>query len=301
METHLQVMLILRTPLSLDEKNIKKSEIGKLLKELDPTGDEILSNYDTTGIGYPSKQWYNNALADSVNAIFENDNDSDIIAEISNTYGDKTVLGTVRKDADGNTYVEINEDILKGIEEDDYEKRIKEEEKRTKKVLTKIFEDGVKYKNNIFTMNKNDKNEFIRNKTMTYYLHNDNQVRLAKLRLSKNAMEIINNAKNWKNVEKKYINTNNKHLVDFAYGYLNVSVLGNDYKVKVVMGADKFGNIHLYDISDMERIKIKGRTNTTVHSIKGASMFNGSSKNNISESKMNVNKILNQDRNMEKQ
>lgn len=196
----------------------------------------------------------------------------------------------VRQDADGRDYVEINEDILEGVNEDAYEAV-------TKKVLTSIFKSGIENKNNIFTMNKNDKNEFVRNKTMTYYLHNDNQMRLDKLRLSKNALEIIDNAKNWKNVEKKYTNTNNKHLVDFAYGYLNVSVLGNDYKVKVVMGADKFGNIHLYDIADMTPTKINGRTNTTVHSIKGASMFNGSSEDNISKSEMDVNNILKQDRN----
>ena len=196
----------------------------------------------------------------------------------------------VRQDADGRDYVEISEDILEGVKEDAYEAV-------TKKVLTSIFKSGIENKNNIFTMNKNDKREFVRNKTMTYYLHNDNQMRLDKLRLSKNALEIINNAKNWKNVEKKYTNTNNKHLVDFAYGYLNVSVLGNDYKVKVVMGADKFGNIHLYDIADMEQIKIKRRTNTTVHSIKGASMFNGSSENNLSKNEADVNKILNHDRN----
>lgn len=324
-------------PLSLDKRTLKKSEIKKLLKKLDPSGDDILSNYDTTGVGYPSKQWYNNALRDTINAVFENDNDADLIAEISNAYGDKSILGTVRKvlgydgfiakdkyndgevyvtfesnqfknadninptsnediryqvrqDADGRDYVEINEDILEGVNEDAYEAV-------TKKVLTSIFKSGIENKNNIFTMNKNDKNEFVRNKTMTYYLHNDNKMRLDKLRLSKNALEIIDNAKNWKNVEKKYTNTNNKHLVDFAYGYLNVSVLGNDYKVKVVMGADKFGNIHLYDIADMTPTKINGRTNTTVHSIKGASMFNGSSKDNISKSEMDVNKILKQDRN----
>ena len=84
-------------PLSLDKRTLKKSEIKKLLKKLDPSGDDILSNYDTTGVGYPSKQWYNNALRDTINAVFENDNDADLIAEISNAYGDKSILGTVRK------------------------------------------------------------------------------------------------------------------------------------------------------------------------------------------------------------
>ena len=100
-------------------------------------------------------------------------------------------------------------------------------------------------------MNKRDKNEFVRNRTMTYWLHNNKKLRMDKLRLSKNAMEIIKNADNWKNVEKKYNNTNNEKIVDFAYGYVNVSVFGNDYSAKVVTGVDKRGIIHLYDISDM--------------------------------------------------
>lgn len=196
------------------------------------------------------------------------------------------VLDMVRYDANNKPYVEIDEDILDGVAEEDYEQT-------AKNVLTELFKEGIDYKNNVFTMNKRDKNEFVRNRTMTYWLHKNKQLRVDKLRLSKNAMEIIENAEGWKNVAKKYDNTNNRHIVDFAYGYLNVSVFGNDYSAKVVTGVDKRGIIHLYDISDMMPTEIKRSANTTVHPKRGASIFNGASiDESINEDRKNVNKNI---------
>ena len=197
------------------------------------------------------------------------------------------VLDMVRYDANNKPYVEIDEDILDGVAEEDYEQT-------AKNVLTELFKEGIDYKNNVFTMNKRDKNEFVRNRTMTYWLHKNKQLRVDKLRLSKNAMEIIENAEGWKNVAKKYDNTNNRHIVDFAYGYLNVSVFGRDYSVKVVTGVDGVGKIHLYDISDIKPTKIKkGSTNTTASSKRGHSIFNGASiDESINQDGKNVNKNI---------
>ena len=77
-------------PLSLTKKTMKRTELAKLLKELDPTGDDIASGYDMSGgVGYPSKAWYTRAMNDAVKMIWEgNDNDSDILAEIANVIGD---------------------------------------------------------------------------------------------------------------------------------------------------------------------------------------------------------------------
>ncbi len=120
--------LNIKNPLSLDEVTIKRSEVKKLLEILDPTGDDILSNYDTRGIGYPSRTWYNNAMRDTLDAIMENENDSDIIAEIANTYGSMTVLSEVRKNlgydgymaldkyANGKVYVAFESNQFKNID-----------------------------------------------------------------------------------------------------------------------------------------------------------------------------------------
>lgn len=197
------------------------------------------------------------------------------------------VLDMVRYDVNNKPYVEIDEDILDGVAEEDYEQT-------AKNVLTELFKEGIDYKNNVFTMNKRDKNEFVRNRTMTYWLHKNKQLRVDKLRLSKNAMEIIKNAEGWKNVAKKYDNTNNRHIVDFAYGYLNVSIFGRDYSAKIVTGVDGVGKIHLYDISDIKPTKIeKGSTNTTASSKRGHSIFNGASiDESINEDRKNVNKNI---------
>lgn len=73
-------------PLSLEEITLTKSELKKFLMAVDPTGDEILSDYDSMGgEGYPSKAWYNRALNDTINAMMQfNENDADIAAEIFN-------------------------------------------------------------------------------------------------------------------------------------------------------------------------------------------------------------------------
>lgn len=89
--------LDIQKPLPLDEVTIKRSEVKKLLENIDPTGDDVLSNYDASGVGYPSRAWYNNAMRDALDMIMENENDADIIAEIANNYGSMDVVSEVRK------------------------------------------------------------------------------------------------------------------------------------------------------------------------------------------------------------
>lgn len=88
--------LLIEKPLSLDKLTLKKREIKKLLRAIDPTGDDMLSNYEYTGEGYPSKKWYNNALELTTNELLENDNDADLIAEITNAL-DASIIKDVRK------------------------------------------------------------------------------------------------------------------------------------------------------------------------------------------------------------
>ena len=87
-------------PLSDTEFTLTRAEIKKLLKALDPTGDDIVINYDTEGgMGYPSQAWYNRAFNDALNAIMNYcDTDSEVLAEIRNSGADEeTLLNTVRE------------------------------------------------------------------------------------------------------------------------------------------------------------------------------------------------------------
>lgn len=95
----LEGYLDVKKPLSDSEITLTRAEVKKLLQAVDPTGDEVLVNYDPAGgIGYPSKTWYNRALDATVKAAMEySDSDSEILAEIANGgAGSGTVLEAAR-------------------------------------------------------------------------------------------------------------------------------------------------------------------------------------------------------------
>ena len=96
----LEGYLNITNPLSDSEVTLSAPEVKRLLKALDPTGDDVILNYDSQGgMGYPSKAWYNRALADTVNMIMStSESDSEILAEIANAgAGSGNVMDAVRK------------------------------------------------------------------------------------------------------------------------------------------------------------------------------------------------------------
>ena len=82
----LEGYLDIKKPLSDSEITLTRAEVKKLLQAVDPTGDEVLVNYDPAGgMGYPSKAWYNRALDATVKAAMDySGSDSEILAEIAN-------------------------------------------------------------------------------------------------------------------------------------------------------------------------------------------------------------------------
>lgn len=96
----LEGYLSIKKPLSDSEITLTSAEVKRLIQAVDPTGDEVLVNYDSTGgMGYPSKTWYNRALADTVGSCMEYcDSDSEILANIANSgAGAETVLLTAKR------------------------------------------------------------------------------------------------------------------------------------------------------------------------------------------------------------
>ena len=83
----LEGYLNISNPLSDSEVTMTKAELRKLLKAIDPTGDDLVLNYDPYGgMDYPSKTWYNRALAAAVDQIYKtSDSDSEILADVANS------------------------------------------------------------------------------------------------------------------------------------------------------------------------------------------------------------------------
>ena len=84
----LQGYLNIQKPLSDSEVTLKRTEVRKLLHALDPTGDDLVLNYDSMGgMGYPSNAWYNRSVNDTLDAVMNNDSDSEILGELANAMG----------------------------------------------------------------------------------------------------------------------------------------------------------------------------------------------------------------------
>ena len=86
----LEGYLDMKKPLSDSEVTLTYAEVRKLIKAVDPTGDDLVLNYDSKGgMGYPSRAWYNRAVEDTLRATMStSDSDSEILAELANGMGD---------------------------------------------------------------------------------------------------------------------------------------------------------------------------------------------------------------------
>ena len=123
-----ELYLDIKKPLSSEDVTLKRSDIKKLINEIDPTGDEIVSNYESTGRGYPSKEWYNRGLEETIDILFENSSDLDIICELGNASDVKDINETVydilgydgyiekSKYEDGEVYVAFKSSQVKNID-----------------------------------------------------------------------------------------------------------------------------------------------------------------------------------------
>lgn len=81
--------LLISKPLSNSKLTLTRAEVRKLLTALDPTGDDIVSNYDTSGMGYPSRAWYNRSMNAALDMLMDgNDTDTELMGEIANINGD---------------------------------------------------------------------------------------------------------------------------------------------------------------------------------------------------------------------
>ena len=86
----LEGYLDIKNPLSDSEVTLSSAEVKRLIKAIDPTGDDLVLNYDSMGgIGYPSRAWYNRAVNDTLRMTMEtSESDSEILAELANGMGD---------------------------------------------------------------------------------------------------------------------------------------------------------------------------------------------------------------------
>ena len=78
---------------------------------------------------------------------------------------DKNVRFSIKRDADGSRYVQVDEDILEGVPQKDWTKTIKT-------VMSRRFSNGIPISGRLIKVNKISKNEFTNSKNTQYYRKN---------------------------------------------------------------------------------------------------------------------------------
>lgn len=93
----LEGYLNIKKPLSDNERTLTKKQVESIIRKLDPSGDELLSNYSTDSRYYGTakhEMWYESALRETLDSVMKYcDTDSEIMAELSNAgAGSENVL-----------------------------------------------------------------------------------------------------------------------------------------------------------------------------------------------------------------
>lgn len=204
------------------------------------------------------QQIWDNALAGAVRN-----------AEAAN--GNEPVSGktkaSIRRDAEGNSVVVVDENILEGVPEEKWRSTVQ-------KNLKEKFPDGTAAGRSIIKIDKQSREEMTYSR-YTAYLKNNIPSRYAdKLRATNNADEIIKSTRN-------YINEGLKHprkddIVDFARGDIRLRIGTNDYKADVIVAMKKNGKLIFYDMINLEpdsftlRNKKEANTGTSGNPLLGA-------------------------------
>lgn len=195
---------------------------------------------------------------------------------------EQDVRNSVKVDANGKQYVEIDEDIIKGITGS---KNIKSA------VRTYIKEnypsiDMMGFK---LGVNAQSRNEFANSKTSQYMQSRLKRFFIDKMRMARNLEEIVNvgDGYTWEDIK----HSRKDKLIGFVRGNVQIRVGSNDYIADIVLANDKTKGLIFYDIVNMKSTVIKKAPTERTHENHVAQVV-GTSKDSISKTGENATQIV---------
>ncbi|MDO5399266.1 MAG: hypothetical protein Q4G33_15225, partial [bacterium] len=199
---------------------------------------------------------------------------------IDEKYTDKVnnnVRYSVKTDANGDTYIEIDEDILNGVPEQDWGKVTKEHLRK--------FSNGIPYNNEIVQVSSKSRGKFTHSRYNNSLTLDD---KADKFRMANNIDEIVQNQINT-NLEDLH-HERKDNIVHFTRGNSIIKVGDHEFIGDVLIGITDTGEKLLYDIVDLQHTKIQnhhlpGRNKAVSVTLDDDSV----SDNRISQSNTNVN------------
>ncbi len=160
----------------------------------------------------------------------------------------------IRKDADGETYIQIDEDILKGVPQENWKSVVKQ-------AIKERFPDGFMRNGWKILNHKDGRNEFVWSKSSKALQWENPAAYADKMRMAANLDEIIATA------DEVYREpANHKNAEAFNRGKIKIRVGANAYEADVLTAIKTDTREIFYDIVNIEPTKIKPSGETHVES-----------------------------------
>ena len=151
-------------------------------------------------------------------------------------------------DEDGRQYIKIDEDILKGVNDKDVIKTVRN-------YIKENFPEGFEVAGyNVKNIGKGRK-EFTSSKDSRWLKNNKPMLYLDKMRLARNIDEIISNVKNYK--YEQIFHERKDNIKGFLRGNIFVEVGSRRYTADVVLGDSVENGLIMYDVVDMKDVNKK--------------------------------------------
>ncbi len=154
---------------------------------------------------------------------------------------------SIEEDADGNKYVEVDEDIFANSDGETIAKTIA-------RVIKDKFNNLIEVHGQKFKINKTTNDEWRRSERATILMKKSPSVYFDKLRTIANADELLEAANNWIGEALKH--ERKDKIVEFARGNINFKVGDNGYSADVIVGISSDGSAVLYDLIDIREKNI---------------------------------------------
>lgn len=175
-------------------------------------------------------------------------------AAIKSNGAAKGVRFEIRHDADGETYIQIDEDILKGVPQENWKSVVKQ-------AIKERFPDGFMRNGWTILNHKDGRNEFVWSKSSKALQWENPAAYADKMRMAANLDEIIATA------DEVYREpANHKNAEAFNRGKIKIRVGANAYEADVLTAIKPDTREIFYDIVNIEPTKIKPSGGTHVES-----------------------------------
>lgn len=173
--------------------------------------------------------------------------------ETKNTATEDGVKYSIKRDANGNRYVDVEENILDGIPKNKWISTVKT-------TLSQKFTNGIPISGRLIKVNSISKNEFTASKYTKFLRATDGTIYADKFKSSNNLDEILLASTNYINEDLNH--TRKDNIKEFARGEVLIRVGANDYSAKVIVGFTAGKQMLLYDIVDFAPTNIATKKRT---------------------------------------